>query len=352
MASSKYSVELYSRNGDLLADLSGRARDRRVRRSRNEADEINWEIDLHEFEDYCARSGVEPTALLINGQTEVKIRRGQNYIGAGRLVYHETRISADTKTISLRAIGWLNLLARRYIVPEVSVSGVQATTAAWSLIDDTQSLAHGDFGITLGSLEAVGTITREFNRITVKDALQDLTRSQDTPFDIEITHDKVFNAVASLGSDRPDVVFEYPGNIISVGVPSDATGLANQVLAYGDGLDTPDGVFVTVDDEDSQIEYDLAQKIIMLTGNDDDGAITDAGNSELDAWAYPIDIPSIVVDGNKAPYVTDFSIGDYVKVKLGGYAMINHINGLYRVEKYDLDIDDNDNERLTLYLSE
>ena len=42
---SKYSIELVNQNGDLLADLTGRAKNRRLTRSRNEADEIEWDRD-------------------------------------------------------------------------------------------------------------------------------------------------------------------------------------------------------------------------------------------------------------------------------------------------------------------
>ncbi len=157
-----------------------------------------------------------------------------------------------------------------------------------------------------------------------------------------------------MGSDRPDVIFEFPGgNIIDLDVPYDATGMANQVIAFGSGNGDEAGTVVTRDDLGSQAQFRLRQKLITVNGSDDiDGTVTDVANNELAAWAFPFELPSITVNGNIPPFVTDYHLGDRIKVKLGGYSSISHINGLYRIEKIDLTIDDNDNEKTKLYLSQ
>lgn len=347
---SKYALELYSRSGLLLADLSGRAKNRRLIKSRNEADEIAWEVDLAEFEAYCRRIGVNPRSLLVNAQTEVKIRRGQSYLSAGQVVYFEPRITSEAQVMSIRATGFFNLLQRRYI-PYRDFAAIDGTDIAWSIIDETQAQPNGDFGFTRGTYDSVGLYNKTYVRENVKDALQELTKSETRPFDIEITHDKVVNMPATLGSNRPEIIFEFPGNIIELSLPSDATGLANQVIVFGADSNTGD-VVAPEDDGDSQITYGLAQKLLSLSTKDVDSTLADRAQAELSAWSTPAEIPSIVVDGNRAPFITDYNIGDRVRVKFGKYDSISHINGMYRIEKYELTINEEDEERVNLYLSE
>jgi hypothetical protein len=348
---SKYTCELWSPDGLLLADLSGMAQDRRVIKSRNEADEIYWRLDLNDFETYCSHNNMDPATLLMPGYTEVRIRRGGEYISGGQLAYIRPRIRADERSIELRAWGFLALFGERYTGTLREFTATQATDIAWTLIDESQNLANGDFGITRGNVATVGTHDRTYRRTNLKDALQNLTKVQTNAFDFEFTHDKVFHTYDGIGSDRPDIIFEYPNNIIELMVPNDATDLANQVVALGAGLGDETVPVVTVDNLDAQIVYKLRQRVITTNGTDDsDNGVTDAANAALSAWALPFELPSIVVDGNKAPYFTDYGIGDRVRIRVNGYGLLEHINGMYRIEKTELNVDENDKETVRIYV--
>jgi hypothetical protein len=349
---SKYSFELWSPDGNLLADISGQAADRQIKKSRNEADEIKWTLDLNTFEDYCRKANVHPTTLLNVGSTEVRIRRGESYVTGGQLIYAKPRVTKSGAVLDVRAMGFLNLFAFRYTDAERIFTAVPATDIAWNLIDESQSLPNGDYGVTRGLVASVGSHDRTYRRTNLKDALQALTRVQTAAFDMEFTHDKVFNTYAAMGSDRPDVVFEYPNNILDFENPKDATELANQVIALGAGIGDETVPVITANDPDAQIAYKLRQRVITTNGTDDsDGGVTDAAQAELSAWAWPFEVPVITVDGNIAPYYSDYGIGDRVRIKFNGYRLLEHINGMYRIEKTELSIDDNDNESVRIYTS-
>lgn len=342
---SKYSVELVDASGNLLADLSGRASGRSVTRSRNEADQITWSVDLNEFERYCRLLNLDPKTLIVVDSTEVRIKRGQSYICGGQINYVET----TPQTISFRATGFLNLFKSRYT--SNTYTATEATTIASNLITTTQTGTNRDFGVTIGTMATVGVHDRTYARTNIKDALQNLTQVQTNPFDFDFTYNKVFNTYAQIGSQRPDIIFEYPGNIKDFRVPLDATELANSIIVLGSGFGTDAAATVTVDDTGSQANYKVREKVILESSTESTTVLTEDGRIALATWSTPTEVPQIDVDGNKAPFITDYGIGDYVLVRFVGHKWLDHISTFFRVEKFVLTVDQDDNEVISLSLS-
>lgn len=351
MESSKYSVELVTPAGLLIADLSGRAMNRVLTKSRNEADSISWSLDLNEFERYCRLTGQLPQNVIIVDQTEVRIKRNSEYLSGGQINYCSTAITPDKQTIDIKASGFLNLFKDRYTNVERIFTGVQATTIAATAINETQALTNGNFGITIGTLATVGVHDRTYRRTEIKDLLQNLTRVQTNAFDMEFMYNKVFNTYVSIGSNRPDIIFEYPKNIKSFTIPLDGTGVANEITALGGGFGEEAQTQAIVSDLGSQASYALRQKIITPNGVTEQTNLNDHANAELAAWSFPFELPQITLDGNIAPFITDYGIGDYVRVIIKGYKWLDHVDRTYRIEKFDLKIDNEDNEEVVLYIS-
>lgn len=351
-AGSKYAFELFSPNGTLLADLSGIATNRTFTRSRNEADDISCDIDFNKFHRYCADINTHPRALLIPGQTELRVRRYDKYLAGGQINYAEPDISAQSQVMSIRAAGFLNLFADRQI-PFTEYIGQDVGVIARALITDSQAQTNGDFGVTLGVVPASIALANEtYNRVSIKQALQDLANSETKGFDMDFTPNKVFNIYTQMGNNRPEARFEFPNNITSFKVPLDATSMANEVVVLGAGIGAEStSASATSDDLIAQVTYKLRQKIVTDNGDDNaSGGVQEEADAELAAWSNPIEIPQITVDGNKLPFVGNYDIGDYIWVNLGGYKWFEDFNGLHRIEKYTVAIDDGDNESPILYL--
>lgn len=354
---SKYSFELWSPAGVLLADLSGRAMNRQIIQSRNEAEIINWTLDLNDWEQYCRAINQHPRNLLITGQTEVRIRRQGKYLCGGQLIYAYPHISPNGQTLDLRATGFLDLFADR--VTGTTTSGtVQETWVTTDgglitggLIMQSQAKTNGDFGVTLGSIATTGVHDRNYQTAIIKEALQDMTKVQTNPLDFNFTYDKKFNTYASIGSNRPDVIFEHPNNILDIGVPNDATGLANVIVARGQGSGSTVASY-EANNVSAQTQYKLREKIITSNATDNsDNGLTDAANAELATWANPFEIPNLLIDGNVAPFITDYGIGDRVRVRVKNFRTLEHIDGMYRLEQTVLNIDNDDNEQIIAKVS-
>lgn len=351
MSADKYTFELVNPDGLLLADLSGRARGRKITKSRNEPDEINWSIDLNEFERYCRLMSQSPQDMLIVGQTEIRVKRGDEYLSGGQVNYIQASIDSQNQTLDVKATGFLNLFKDRYTGVERIFTSVEATMIAATAINESQALTNGDFGITIGLLATVGPHDRTYRRTNLKDLLQNLTTVQTSPFDFEFTYDKTFNTYASIGSNRPDIIFEYPNNIKSLTVPLDGTGIANEVTALGGGFGEEAQTQSIAVDLGSQSNYQLRQKIITPNDVIEQDTLDEYAESEIAAWSFPFELLQITVDGNIAPFITDYGIGDYARVRVKKYDWLSHIDRMYRIEKYNLSVDENDNEEVVLYLS-
>jgi hypothetical protein len=350
---SKYSLELVDPSGQILADLSGRAAGRSLVMSRNEAEEITWSIDLNEFERYCRLIGTDPKVLLVPNQTEVRIKRGETYLAAGQIVYIDTHLTASQQTISVRAHGFLNLFKYRFTGAERIFTATERTEIARTLIAESQAAGDDyDFGIVAGPIQAtVGPSDRTYRRTNIKDALQNLTDDVVGPFDFEFTYDKKFNTYSQIGSQRPEIIFEYPGNIRSIRIPNDATGMANHVTALGSGFGALAAISGSAVDLNSIANYKLRQKIITPNSVEEQDTLEEKATSEVAAWAFPFEVPALEVDGNVAPFVTDYRIGDYVRARVTGHPFLSHIDAMFRIEKLTLTIDEEDNERIMLQVT-
>lgn len=354
---SKYSLEIYDPNGVLLADLTSRARNRRLVKSRNEADEISWVLDLDEFEAYCRAANQDPASVLATGRNEVRVKRGKSYLAGGQIIYWNVRRADRSKTIDIRAVGFLNLLSFRYT--SAAYSATDGAAMARDLITTSQAQTNGNFGITLGDTASVGLWNKSFSRASLKEAIQELADSPTRGFDFEVTYDKVFNIYKAIGSDRSnEILFESPGSIIDWSLPNDATGLANEIIGIGSGNGSEvQSVYTgSANNSDiaaaSQVNYALRQKFYQRSSvENSDGSLADMVTGQLNDWAFPFEVPQITVNGNRAPFITDYDIGDTIRVRLKDSDIAKHIDGAYRIERYDLAIDDNDDERITLALS-
>lgn len=233
-----------------------------------------------------------------------------------------------------------------YMDAVVALAGGNVTSGTFA------SNVTANYGIRIGSLATVGVHDRTYNQTNVKNALQDFTSILTGSFDFEFTYDKIFNTYAKMGTQRPDVIFEYPNNIITISVPTDGSQMANEVIGLGSGNGTQAQATYTGDNLSSQLSYQLRQSVFTSNAVDNsDNGLTDQVNAQLATFSFPLVLPTITVDGNKAPFVTDYHLGDYVRIVINDHPLLQYINGMYRIERITINIDDNDSESIDLVVS-
>jgi hypothetical protein len=344
-------IQLTDPAGTVLADISGIAAGRQWSRQRNNSDDVQFTLSLDKWEAYCRKLGIHPRELLRLRWTEVRVREGDVWLAAGRVEGLNTALGDGT--IKIHAGGFLDLLRKRRTAAERVFTAMEATDIAWTLIDESQGLPNGDLHLTLGPNQATaGAHDRTYKRTVIKDALQALTEVQTSPFDFEITPLKDFNTYLQLGSARPDIKFKWGVNILDAAISEDTADLVNEVTALGSGFGDDAVAQVVKSNDASEVDYGLAQEVLTSNATDNsDGGLDNEASAYLAAWANPVVLIDVVVDGNKPPFVTDYGLGDYVSIDLTGHPWLDGVKGLFRVQAQTGTISDDDERSLKLTVS-
>lgn len=367
-SSQLYSFELWSSNGVPLADISALVQNRTYTLERNEAEQLTFDMDYYAFEAFAASMNADPHTLLNPYTTDVKVKRNGTYLFGAQVISVAFDLAADfskaneagsggkqttlDQRLQITCTGYLNLFKDRYVT--LTYTQQEATFIGGDLLTQTQAQTNGSVGVTLsGTQYATGVLRdRTYARDNVKTALQDLTKLVDGRFDFGFDSNKVFYTWAQAGSKRTDIQFTFggsSGNIIGLYLDRNATNTFNQVIGLGSGLG-PDQLVSTQNDLVSQINYYLRQDIkqynsvVLQPTLDQDAAADLALESGL------LEIPQITITGKELAKTNFLNIGDRVPINIVGHPFLNNLNGIYRIEKMVVNIDENDFEsQIQLY---
>jgi hypothetical protein len=347
---SKYSVELVDQTGLTVADITGLADNRKLTFIRNGSYEAEFSIDLDSLEKIGRATNVNPRSMLSTGRYDCVIKRLGIPLFAGRVVFDGSDFGEMVKE-TVKIDGWFNLFKDRYTSISRLFTSVDAGQIAWTLISESQALTYGTLGITQGTITASQTRTRLYEFKNIRDALVQLSEVQNG-IDFEFTPDKVFNVFyPSMGVDRTELEFTYPGNIKGLSITTDATQLKNYIIARGQGFG--EGQMYDVrQDTASQETYGLRQAVVDYSDIPDITTLQNLADEQLSHEKDPIEILQVTLDGNIEPYVGSYWLGDRVMVTIEGYERYNHIiRTPYRIDEISISIDEFDNESVALKLT-
>ena len=364
MAYPKYTYEVYNRAGTQIADISQLVTSRKIRAGRNKAEDISFSMDADALAEYADSINTTAAQLLSVGVNEVRIRRGRNYLVGGYISYYNASVDRTDRTLEVKVSGFLNFFKDRYFEVQRSFPGVDAAQILWTVIDENQSgaatfwdtsvavnTAYADFGITEGTLDTIANKDRTYEAgKNVKDAIVQMTEVSTATGDFEFSPEKVFSFYDRLGSDKPQLIFTYPHNIVGGDFPMDAQQIANRVMTVGSGAgDTR--VQAIDQDTSSQANYYIRQQFQQFNSVEETGTLSEHGMGYVQAAKDPLNVPEIEVDLNGSITASDFWVGDRITIRQEDTAIPSLVDGLYRVEEIDLNIDDNDGETARLSLS-
>lgn len=341
----KYTFELWSIQGIKVADISDLAKQRKYTLERNEAELLEFTLDLDAFEAFCASINTPPRNVLAPYQTEVKVKRDGQYLFGTQVVDCPIELSQNGSTINVKCTGYLNLFKDRYVT--VAYEQDDATTIAGALLMETQAQTNGSVGVTLDAVQyATGVLRdRNYERDNVKSALQNLTALIDGNFDFDFTHDKKFRTFAQIGSVRSDIELVYGGdgsNVKTATIERSGANLFNKLIGLGSGFGA-DQITSVQGDSTSQIAYYLREKIEQFNSVSEQTTLDQNVAARKEMYKDLLEIPKITITGNEVGN-TFLGIGDRVPVYIREHTFVDNVFGLYRIEKMAVTIDDNDFE--------
>lgn len=347
---SKYSVEVVDQTGAVIADLTGLAGNRKLLFVRNGTYEAEFSLDLDSFEKLGRDTNVNPRSMLSTGKYECVIKRLGVPLFAGRIVFDGSDFGEQVKTM-VKVDGWFNLFKDRRTSISRSFTSTDAGQIAWTLINESQLMTYGSFGITQGTITTSQNRTRLYEFANIRDALIQLSEVENG-IDFEFTPSKVFNVYyPSMGVERTEIELIYPGNIKNLSITTDATQLMNYIVARGQGLGAGQ-LYDIRQDTNSQATFGLKQTVLDFSDVPDITTLQELADEQLRLYKDPLEILQLTLDGNIEPYVGSYWLGDRVMVTIEGYKRYDHIvRRLYRIDEIDISIDDFDNESVELKLT-
>jgi hypothetical protein len=362
-----YTIELWSSNGVIQADISALAHNRSYTLQRNEAESLTFELDLYAFETYCSGIGVDPKTILNPYTTDVKVKRNGTYLFGSQVIAATIQIGTDytmasgtrgggassfSPTISVTCSGYLNLFKDRYLT--YTYNQQDASFIAGDVLTQAQSATNGSVGVTIaaGNYLTGKLRDRTYTRQNIKTELQNLTQLVDGRFDFVFDSNKVFYTYQQIGSKRTDVQFTFggpQGNIIGLYDERSGANIYNEIIGLGSGFGA-DQLISTQDDSDSQRTYFLRQDIKQYNSVVDQSTLDQNAKADLALEKDILEIPQITISGKELANTNFLSVGDRVPINIVGHPFLSNLNGIYRIEKMLVNIDDNDFENdITLY---
>lgn len=223
---------------------------------------------------------------------------------------------ATPDNLSVGCVGWLQTLEKRVTKYAWGNPLTYTATDAGPLVLDLLARTNADNVtgpnyVTPGTTQVTQNRTRSYPPFTkILDeiiALSDLESGYDMEVD-PVTRNLNIYSPATPGS--PLQFFQYGGNARSVTRSSDASRIANRIIAYG-----PIG-WVVANDTTSQAAYGMFEEAISLSDVRDTTILQAFANAELTVRSNPLRFSSFEPrSGPSAPRIfQDFNIGDYAYV--------------------------------------
>lgn len=341
----EYKIEVYSKNGKCLGDIRHLAQRLKWTEQRNAAETVSFRMDLASYEEYVKRTGMRPYDFMDVGTTDIRIvRNGKDRIGA-HLIKAAFSPNDPSVDIELNFTGYANYFKDAYV--DVDYDKTRQGDIAWGVINQYQGKQDGDFGIRRGRFTSLGKNPRQRHqkRANVKDFLVRLSNVIDGP-DFQFTPDKKFNTFDAMGSYRPDIRLSYPGNVASFGFERSVDSLANYVIGIGSGNgDDAPSTYAT--DPYSRKALYRREKIVTFSSVVRETTLQENTNGVLELLKDVRELPSFTLSDGVLD-LNDVSLGDTIYIEMNGYIMFEHIRGFYRIEKIEVDVDENDAEEVTL----
>jgi predicted phosphodiesterase len=295
------------------------------------------------------------TTIINMGYNELHIFYKDTLIWAG-VISSERKIAKGNDIYwEVLAKDWTALLGKRFIGVEAprEFTTTDAGLIAKTLIQETQALTYGSFGITYGTIQTSIPRTITYDKKNILEAIKELSNAgQDGAssygFDFEITPSKVFNIYYPYkGTIRNGVVFRYPGNCEDFEAFVDSWEIVNHEWGLGQHW-TGNTAIVSRSDATSMSTYRRREAIKNYR---DIGALEflqDMVWQDIQWLANPSQVVRFSSRVDEKTDILDYNVGDGVTVVCDKFG----VDDWLWVYERKVEIQDNDELIVTLTVGE
>ena len=226
------------------------------------------------------------------GLTECVIRRNNMPIFTGPI--WDIDISSESKDLKVSAEDISSYLKRRRIATDTKFTKKRITYITWKLIQDTQALAYGDLGITLGHDSSAPTTTLSYAKKSgqiVYDAISKLATGS-TGFDWKIDPYRRLMMYYPRIEINSGLTVEYGGTLRRYSVAQRGRSIANNTMVRG-GNKTVSNVYSSVE---SQQKYGLRHYVKSDSGLKSRSKANSESLGQLTRRKEPVLVVNLVID--------------------------------------------------------
>jgi hypothetical protein len=254
-------------------------------------------------------------------------------------------VKNSSNMVQITSFDWLEQLGARYTDAVRTFADTDAGEIAEALINESQALTNGDFGITIGTIVASKDRDRIYKNQNIMEAIVQLSKCQNG-FDFEITPDKVFNVYYPRGRDKSltDGIFELGVNIAEVSnIVEDFGQPCNEALVLSTGYGAGDSRRA-VPDTSSQDVIRLRQQPIALQDVVQADTMDDYGLDLVRRQKQPLFAIEFSQTPDTEPTFGSIDLGDTVKIRVK-YGIYD-ISNAFRVYGWNITLDRQNRETI------
>lgn len=256
-------------------------------------------------------------------------------------------ISFNEDQISLSAVGWFEILTKRYLTETITHTTTNLGDIAFDLLDKANAQQDTWISEGINTNSEVRTVKYEQFQNIGEEILN--LADIEAGYDISV-HPSTRELNIRAWNDyeiKEDVLFGYnwgPKNVEQLTLTEDADSMANRIYVQGTNITAQ------ADENPSQLDYNLFTEVISLTDVKDQDLLAAIANAEVAVKKNPkviIEfIPLIDVDGSTPELFSEYEIGDKIFLN-AKYKGVEIQEQAIRVFGANIEIDNNGNEKIS-----
>lgn len=240
-------------------------------------------------------TGADPIAALITLlRTDLWIYRDDELVWRGRIVTDQDAVSENAYSVPFGAVDYGGLLRRRGIWPGNTLVfvGEDQADIVWTLVDESQALTGGDWGITRGLAPAGTPRDRSYDTFNSLRSRIDELAAVDGGFDWAISPAKALDVwTPRRGGDLDDVV-DLGGAIVALtrtGQPDQFANAGGALGAQGTTPATAESATLGTDPRGRWEAVDTSTSIVLQATLDDRAQyLVDRGAQPPTSWSVKL----------------------------------------------------------------
>lgn len=342
----KYEIEVWSKAGQPMGNISKLCSEFSYKRTRNDKDEIKFTINLTKLDEYTKKIGYSDSLNFLDIlKNDIRVKRYGKYKAAGNVVKFKYKTQQTSVFMEVEVDGYLNFYRTQFAT--FNYTNTNMEDIMWGVIAQCNTKNGGDYGIRRGTHTGASFKHNANDKEKeVKSFLQQKSAFANS-CDFEFTPDKLFNTYEMQGVYRPNVRLVYPGNINGFdGFERDGRDVTNFLYAKGSG-NGDDAIQLTAEDATSQNE--VYRREAMASWNSVTQLLTlqDHAEAYIAESREVLELPTVTLKPGSID-LDVINIGDSISLEFKEPNALTHINGIYRIESIDVNVTQNGTENVTI----